>query len=170
MDMKSSMVCVGMSAVAYFYTGLRVYVREFPENDPGDVVVRGRVIGISSDNAQDLGAAYAATRRGCALIAFHRLPEARRLAVMREAAEFRETSARAQWFGLSDAEIAVSLALSDLPERSPGMVHLGRSKLVEDGLISSAAAFLFLLPVHTTLSAISVARAHFGLPPDFGQS
>lgn len=154
MDMKRFGVCVGMSAVAYFYTGLRVYVREFPENDPGDVVVRGRVIGISNEDARDLGAAYAATRRGCALIAYHQLPEARKLAVMREAAEFRETSARVQWFGLSDAEIAVSLALADFPERSRSVVYLGRSKLVEGGLISSAAAFLFILPVHIALSSL----------------
>ncbi len=160
--MKSFVVCVGMSVVAFFYTGLRVYVREFPENAPGDVVVRGRVIGISSEDAQDAGAAYSATRRGCALIAFHRLPKDRKLAIREEAAAFREASARAKWFGMSDVEIAVSLALSDLPERSPGMVHLGRSKLVEGGLISSAAASLFLLPVHATLSAISEARTHFG--------
>lgn len=54
MDMKRFVVCVGMSVVAFFYTGLRVYVREFPENDPGGVVMSGRVIGISSEDAQDV--------------------------------------------------------------------------------------------------------------------
>ncbi len=154
MDIKRFMVCVGMSGVAYFYTGLRVYVREFPENDPGEVVVSGRVIGISSEDAQDVGAAYSATRRGCALIAFHRLPESRKLAVKKEAAEFRETCARAKWFEMSNAEIAVMLALSDFPERSRGMEYLGRSKLVEGGLIASAAALVFILPVHMALSAL----------------
>jgi|GEM_PF-5556302 hypothetical protein len=160
MDIGRFMVCVGMSGVAYFYTGLRVYVREFPENVPGDVVVRGRVIGISHKDARDLGAAYAATRRGCALIAYHRLPESRKLAVRKEAAEFREKSARAKWFEMSDAEIAVMLALSDFPERSRGIEYLGRSKLVEGGLISSAAAFLFILPFHMALSLLSEVRRH----------
>lgn len=154
MDMKRFMVCVGMSAVAYFYTGLRVYVREFPENNPGEVNVRGRVIGISHEDAQDLAAAYPATRRGCALIAFHQLSETRKLAVRKEAAKFREKSTRARWFEMSDAEIAVMLALSDFPERSRGMEYLGRSKLVEGGLIASAAALVFILPVHMALSAL----------------
>lgn len=59
---------------------------------------------------------------------------------------------------MSDAEIAVMLALSDFPERSRGMEYLGRSKLVEGGLISSAAAFLFVLPFHVALSTYRCLR------------
>lgn len=162
MGIKRFSVCVGMSAVAFFYTGLRVYVRDFLENDPGEVVVRGRVIGISTEDAQSVGAAYNATRRGCALIAFHLLTDARKLAIREEAAAFREGSARAKWFGMSDAEIAVMIALSDFPERSRGMVYLGRSKLVDGGLISSAAAFLILMPFHIALSSCRAADRRLG--------
>ncbi|MDV4145833.1 hypothetical protein [Shimia sp. FJ5] len=158
MNIQRFMVCVGMSAVAFFFTGLRVYVRKIPENDFDEVVVRGRVIGISSEDAEDVATAYAATRRGCALIAYHKLPEARKQDVKEEAAAFREKSAWAKWFGLSDAEIAVSLALSDLPERSRDMKKLGRSKLVEGGLISSAA-FLFIMPLHIAISTLDFIKA-----------
>lgn len=153
MGMKRYWLCAGMSVAAFFYTGLRVYVREFPESDPGDVMVRGRVIGISTEDAQDVATAYTATRRGCALIAYHRLPESRKEAVREEAAAYREQSAKAKFFALADWEIIVALALSDHPGRSPELIGLGKSALVQGGLISSASAFLLILPFHMVLAA-----------------
>ena len=148
--------CVFMSVVAYFYTDKRVFVRDF-DIKQGTVKSSARVIGISKADAENLIAAYRATRWTCALIAYAELSDASRAAISAELNELKLTD-----FGrgnglscLPAASAAAMIALSDEQKCSDELSSIAKSRVITDGsFLIEPIVFAIIAPLHALWSAI----------------
>lgn len=154
--MRQIAICLGMSVVAFFYTGLRVYVRRDKDLAVGDVRVEPRQIMISVDDMNDVRAAYDATRRGCVLIAYQMLNDDEKSGIMAEVRNFIEDCAPARFFELSNMDAMGTLALHDNLNKSHNMARLGQPKMISENLLAGASVFLVVMPAHLVMSAINL--------------
>ena len=154
--MRQTAISLGMSVMAFFYTGLRVYVRHDKDLAVADVRVEPRRIMISIDDMNDVRTAYDATRRGCVLIAYHMLNDDEKSGIMSEVQNFIEDCAPARFFELSDMEAMGTLALHDNLEKTRNMAALAEPKMIRENILAGAAVFLFVMPLHLVMGAINL--------------